>query len=96
MKIVETVTVIITQTSHTTNQTKVGYFNLKQKPSVQVHHKESRLLHSLLPLYRLSGNASKTTHDVAKLFSKQGEQPGCLKSGMVSLHWLFSLLCLFI
>jgi len=36
-----------------------GRFNLKQNPSVQVHYKESSLLHSLVQLYRLSGNASK-------------------------------------
>jgi len=54
---------------------KLGYFNLKQNPSVQVHYKESSLLHSLLLLY--SGNASKTTDDVNKLFTRQGEQPCC-------------------
>ena len=71
LKIVQTVTVIITQTNHITYLAKVGYFNLKQNPSVQVHHKESNLLHSLLLLY--SGNASKTTHDV----KKSGEQLCC-------------------
>jgi len=55
LKIVQTVTVIITQTNHITYLGKVGYFNLKQNPSGQVHYKESSLLHSLLLLY--SGNA---------------------------------------
>jgi len=64
LKIVQTVTVIITQTNHITYLAKVGYFNLKQNSSVQVHHKESNLLHSLLLLY--SGNASKATHDAKK------------------------------
>jgi len=73
--IVQTVTVIITQTNHITYLATVGYFNLKQNPSVQVHYKESSLLHSLLLLY--SGNASKTTHDVNKLFTRQGEQHHC-------------------
>ena len=71
LKIVQTVTVIITQTNHITYLAKVGYFSLKQNPSVQVHYKESSLLHSLLLLY--SGNASKTTHDV----KKSGEQLCC-------------------
>jgi len=75
LKIVQTVTVIITQTNHITYLTKVGYFNLKQNPSVQVHLKKSSLQHSLLLLH--SGNASKTTHDVSMLFTRQGEQP-CL------------------
>jgi len=52
------VTVIITQTNHTIYPVKVGYFNLKENSSVHVHYKESSLLHSLLPLYRLSRNAS--------------------------------------
>jgi len=73
LKIVRTVTVIITQTNHITCLAKVGYFSLKQNPSVQVHYKESSLLHSLVLLY--SGNASKTTYDVSKLFTRQGEQP---------------------
>jgi len=91
----QTVTVSITHTNkekrnHTTYLAKVGYFNLKQNPTVQVHHKESSLLHSLLPLYRLSGKASKTTYDVNKLFTRHGEQPGCFESAW--LHWrLFSL-----
>jgi len=33
---------------------KVGYFNLKQNPTVQVHFKESSPLRSLLPLCGLS------------------------------------------
>ena len=75
LKIVQTVTVIIKQRNHITYLAKVGYFNLKQNPSVQVHYKKSRRLHNLLLLYR--GNASKTTHDVSTLFTKQGEQPSC-------------------
>jgi len=75
LKIVQTVTVIIKQTNHITYLATVGYFNLKQNPSVQVHYKESSLLYSLLLLH--SGNASKTTHDVNKLFTRQGEQPCC-------------------
>jgi len=31
-------------------------------------------------LYRISGNASKTTHDVNKLFSRQGEHTGWYKA----------------
>jgi len=73
LKIVQTVVVIITQTNHITYLAKVDYFNLKQNPSVEVHHKKSSLLHSLLLVYR--GNASKTTHDVSMLFTRQGEQP---------------------
>jgi len=41
LKIVQTVKVIITQTNHLTYLDKVGYFNLNQNPTVQVHHKES-------------------------------------------------------
>jgi len=37
LKIVQTLTVIITQTNHITYLAKVSYFNLKQNPSVQVH-----------------------------------------------------------
>jgi len=40
LKIVQTATVIITQTNHTTYLAKVCYFNLKQNPSVQVHYKD--------------------------------------------------------
>jgi len=70
LKIVQTVIVIITQTNHITYLAKVGYFNLKQNPSAQVHYKESSLLHSLLLLY--NGNASKTTHDVNSLLLQFG------------------------
>jgi len=87
LKIVQTVTVIITQTNHITCLAKVGYSSLKQNPSVQVHYKESSLLHSLLLLY--SGNASKTTYDISKLFTRQGEQPCCYS--LVPLAFFFSL-----
>jgi len=87
LKIVQTVTVIITQTNHITYLAKVGYFSLKQNPSVQVHYKESSLLHSLLLLY--SGNASKTTHYVNKFFTRQGEQPCCCS--LAPLAFSFSL-----
>jgi len=87
LKIVQTVTAIITQTNHTTYLAKVGYFNMKQNPSVLVHYKESSILHSLLLLS--SGNASKATHDVSKLFTRQGEQPGCYS--LARLAFFFSL-----
>jgi len=87
LKIVQTVTVIITQTNHITYLAKGGYFNLRRNPSVQVHYKESSLLHTLLLLY--SGNASKTTHAVNKLFTKQGEQPCCCS--LAPLAFFFSL-----
>jgi len=87
LKIVRTVTVIITQTNHITYLAKVGYFDLKQNPSAQVHYKKSTLLHSLLLLY--CGNASKTTHDVSMLFTRQGEQPCCCS--LAPLAFFFSL-----
>jgi len=43
---------------------------------------------SLLPLCRLSGNASKTTYDVPKLFTRHGEQPGCFKSAWLHCRFL--------
>ena len=90
---IQTVTVIVTQTKKPHQLlylTKVVYFNLKQNLTVQVHFKESSLLHTLLPLSRLCGNGSKTT----KLFTRHGEQPGCIKSAW--LHWrLFSLFIYF-
>ena len=82
------------QRNHTTYLAKVGYFNLKQNPTVQVHFKESSLLHSLLPLYRSSGNASKTTHDITKLLTRHGEQPGRFKSTW--LHWRFFSLFIYL
>jgi len=91
LKIVQTVTVIITQTNQITYLAKVGYFNLKQNPSVQVHYKKSSLLHSLLLLYR--GNASKTTHDVSMLFTRQGEQPCCCS--LAPLAFFLFFVCLF-
>ena len=94
LKIVQTVKVIITQTNHLTYLDKVGYFTLKLNPTVQVHFKESSLLRSLLPLCRLSGNASKTTYDVAKLFTKHDEQLGCFKSAW--LHWRFFSLFIYL
>jgi len=39
---------------------------------------------------------AKTTHDVTKMFNRQGEHPSCFKSAVVWLHWIFSFLCLFI
>jgi len=89
LKIVQTqtATVIIIQTNQTTYPSKVGYFNLKQNPTVQAHFKKSSPMHSLLPLSRSSRNATKTTHDVPKLFTRHGEQPDCFKSAW--LHWLF-------
>jgi len=87
LKLVQTVTLIITQTNHITYLTKVGYFNLKQNPSVQVHCKKSGLLHSLLLLH--SGNASKTTHDVSMLFTRQGEQPCCCSLAPLVLFFSF-------
>jgi len=60
----------------------------------KVHFKESSLLHSLLPLCRLSGNASKTTHDVTKLFTSHGEQPGCFKRAW--LNWRFFSLFIYL
>jgi len=88
-KIVQTVTVIITQTNHITYLAKAGYFNLKQNPSVQVHYKKSNLLHSLLLLHR--GNASKTTHDVSMLFTRQGEQPCCCSLASLAFFIFFVL-----
>ena len=87
LKILQSVTVINTQTNHITYPAKVGYFNLKQNPSEQAHYKESTLLHSFFLLY--SGNASKTTHDVSKLFTRQGEQPCCYS--LAPLAFFFSL-----
>jgi len=72
----------------------VDYFNLKQNPTVQVHFKESSLLHSFLPLCSLAGNASKITYDVTKLFTTHGEQPGCFKSAW--LHWHFFSLFIYL
>jgi len=87
LKIVQTVTVIITQTNHITYLAKVGYFNLKQNPSAQVHYKKSSLLLSFILLYR--GNSSKTMHDVSMLFTRQGEQPCCCS--LAPLAFFFSL-----
>jgi len=81
LKIVQTVTVFITQTNHITYLAKVSHFNLKQNPAVQAHYKESSLLHS--------GNASKTTHDVNKLFTTQGEQRCCCSLAPLSFFSLF-------
>jgi len=39
-----------------------------------------------------SGNASKTTHDVTKLFTRQGKRPGCYSLAPLA----FSFVCLFI
>ena len=87
LKIVQTVKVIITQTNHITYRAKIGYFNLNQNPTAQVHYKESSLMHSFLLLY--SGNANKTTHDVNKLFTWQGEQP--CSCSLAPLFFFFSL-----
>jgi len=87
LKIVQIVKVIITQTSHIIYLPKVGYFNLHQNATVLVHYKESCLMHCLLLLY--SGNASKTTHDVNKLFTGQSEQPCCCSLAL--LAFFFSL-----
>jgi len=51
LKIVQTVTVIITQTNPITYLAKVGYFNLKQNPSVQVHYKKSSLAYCTACFY---------------------------------------------
>jgi len=75
---------------------KVRYFNLKQNPSLQTHCNEISLMHSLLQLHRISGNASKTTYDITKFFNGQCQHPGYFKRAMVWLHWIFSFLCLFL
>ena len=70
---------------HLPSQTRL--FQPEPNPSVQVHYKQSSLLHSLLLLY--SENASKTTHAVTKLFTRQGEQPGCYS--LAPMAFFFSL-----
>jgi len=65
-------------------------FNLKQNPSVQAQRNEPTA-----QLYRLSGNAIKTRHDVTTVFNRLGEHPGCFKSVILWLQWLFSFPYLF-
>jgi len=36
-----------------------------------------------------SGNASKATHDVSKLFTGQGEQPGCYSLARLAFFFVY-------
>jgi len=86
----QTFTVIITQTKkphHLPRQNRL--FQPEAKPNC------ASTLQGIQPkLCRLRGNASKTTYDVTKLFTRHGEQSGCFKSAW--LHWRFLSLFIYL